>query len=131
MSLIAPTMWERTSLRTKLIVLAGVLLLLGLIFWAYSGGGAGEKERKLNENIGIDAGKNVVISNLVTNQQGVVNNAANQTQQGEVNFNLSVNRDSSTFGGSSTDKFCQRFVCDSSCAEWRKQQHPVIVCPPR
>jgi hypothetical protein len=98
----------------------GGILLIALVVWIFSGGGESKKEEQLETNIDTHKGEANVIGNLVTNQQQAVNNAANTTNQAVGDLGNSVNRDSSTFNGNSTDRFCRRFCHDSTCIEWRK-----------
>src|ERR1043166_6012413 len=90
----------------RLIVLLGVVLVIGvLIWWAYSGGG--KDETPYIANIGVDNGKNAVITNQVVNQQVEVNNAANNSNQAGNALNVSINRPSNQFNGAgSGDRFC-------------------------
>jgi hypothetical protein len=109
-------------------ILPLALVLILVLNYVFCGGsGPDKKDQQIQSNIDQQKGVNAVIGNLVTNQEQVVNNAANNTNQAVNDFHNSVNRDSSTFGGNSTERFCQRFPCDSTCAEWRKQR-PEIIC---
>ena len=101
-------------------IAVGGILLIALIVWIFSGGGESKKEGNLGTNIDTHKGEANVIGNLVTNQQTAVNNAANITNQAVGDLGNSVNRDSSSFNGNSTDRFCQRFPNDSTCDEWRR-----------
>lgn len=131
MTLIQPNWFERRTPRQIVAILVAILVLIGLILWAYSGDSQSEKERKNAVNIGISQGQNGIITDLVENQNGVVQNAANNTNQAVNDFHNSVNRDSGTFIGNSTDVYCGRFPCDTSCGEWRAIRRPELVCPPR
>jgi hypothetical protein len=126
MTLIDPTFFERHKGAVIVTALVVVLAVIALIFWAYSGGS--KKEGKLIGNIGVATGENVIVGNLVVNTEKEVNNAANNSRQGEVNFNRAVNRDSNEYHGDSTNAFCERFPCDSTCAGWRKYRRPNLVC---
>jgi hypothetical protein len=103
----------------KWLIIGGLiaaLITIGLLWWAYSGDGVSEHERKDAVNIGIDIGKNAVQANLMVNQEKEVNNAANQSNQAGNALNRSVDRDSSTFNGNSSgDRFCRDFPDDSTC----------------
>lgn len=102
------------------IVLALILIIGGLIWWAVESGRSGKIE-DLNANINQLKGVNAVVTNQKIEVQNEVNQAANISNQAAANFNQSVNRDSSEFTGNSTDRFCARFCRDSTCVEWRKQ----------
>lgn len=103
------------------IAVGGIVLLLVLSYVFCGGSGPDKTDQQIQSNIDQQKGANAVIGNLVTNQQKEVNNAANITNQALGNFANSVNRDSSTFGGNSTDRFCERFPHDSTCVEWCQQ----------
>lgn len=121
--MIAPNIIERNPKAFIIGGLVTVLIIIGLIFWAFSGNRT-DKERKLDANIGVSNGVNAVVTNLVTNQTAVVNQAANNSQVAVNNLGMSVNKDSSSFNGvNATDQFCRDFCKDSSCVEWRKT-HP-------
>jgi hypothetical protein len=114
MSLIEPTLFERH--RTAFIVagLATLLVILLLIFWAFSGGG--KKEGKLISNVGVATGENAIVGNLVVNQGQVVNNAANNTNKAVGDLRNSVNKPSNQFNGAGAgDRFCRDFPGDPSC----------------
>lgn len=114
-------LWDK---RWTILALITFLVLVGsYLFW---GGKSGTDE--LEDDISGQKGVNAVITNQIANQEGVVNNAANDSKEAETNFNSSVNRDSNSFHGNSTDSFCKRFVCDSTCAEWRATHRPGLDC---
>lgn len=96
------------------------VLAISLLVWVFSGGGKGKIENQLESNIDQGKGRESVIGNLVTNQQEVVNRASNQKDKDLLDLNNTQLRDSSTFEGSSTERFCRRFPCDSTCIAWRK-----------
>lgn len=103
-----PTTW-------KILAGVGVLILLAIIFWAFSGG-KGKDETPLLINVGVDQGKNDVINSLVTNQEKVVNEKSQNTNQAVNALNASVNRPSNQFDGQgSGDRFCRDFPNDPSC----------------
>lgn len=126
MTLINPNWFERRSPRERLLILAlGLILLIfaiSAIVWVLSGGGKGKKEEQLETNIDRQIGINAVVTNIKTNAEVQANEATNQSNQATANFSNSVNRDSSTFTGNSTDKFCRRFPSDSSCRDWTDPQ---------
>jgi hypothetical protein len=113
---------DKWSLSTKVAAALVLILAIALVVWIFSGSGSGKIER-LETNRDVHKGEAGVISNLVTNQQQEVNGAAKQTNEGIGNFHSSVNRDSSTFNGNGTDRFCERFPNDSTCDEWRRQHN--------
>lgn len=123
MSLIDPGWFEKLSIKQRLYVviigLIGLVLLVSLVIWIFSGGGTTKKEKDLGSNIDRQIGVNSVIGNLVANQQEAVNNAANNTNRALNILRNSDNIDSSVLTGNSEDKFCQRFPNDSTCEEWR------------
>lgn len=101
------------------IVLGIAVAIVVLLAW-YCSSGTDRKGQQMESNIDVHKGEANVIGNLVTNQETEVNSAANSTNQALGNLANSVNRDSSTFNGNSTNRFCERFPNDSTCAEWRK-----------
>lgn len=119
MSLIDPNFLQRHKIALSI---GGVILLLFIIglFFGYCSNQLEKKEKQIQANIDQQKGVNAVITNQIVNQQEVVNNASNNTNQAVNDFRDSVNRDSGTFGGNGTDKFCSRFPCDSTCVEWRR-----------
>jgi hypothetical protein len=75
-----------------------------------------KKEQQLETNIDQQKGVNAVIGNLITNQQQVVNNAANNTNKAIGDLGNSVNRPSNQFDGNrANDRFCRDFPNDPSC----------------
>jgi hypothetical protein len=105
------------------LVLAGVLIIVGSYIFCGGSNGPSPTEANLQSNVDQGKGAAKVIVNQVTNQQQEVNGAAKQTNEGIGNFHSSVNRDSSTFNGNGTDRFCERFPNDSTCDEWRRQHN--------
>ena len=101
----------------KAVFIAGgiiLLILLGLWLWAYSGNG--EKEGEHIGNIGrIDGNAEV--------KEQIANEKANTTNQTLNNLNAVLQRDSNSFTGNSTDKFCGNpvFQCDSTCENYRRR----------
>jgi hypothetical protein len=111
-----------------LVPLALVLIIAGYyVFFGGSSSGPDKKEEQIESNIDQHQGEAGVIANQVTNQQQEVDDAATNTNEAIGNLHNSVNRDSSTFNGNGTNRFCERFPCDSTCDEWRKQR-PEIIC---
>lgn len=104
--------------------LALVLILVG--WYLFFGGKSGTDE--LEDQISGQKGVNAVIVNQIANQEGVVNNAETIANQANGNLANSIRRDSNTFSGNSTDKFCERFVCDSTCGQWRAVHRPGLDC---
>jgi hypothetical protein len=100
-------------------VLAVVLIIVASYVFC-GGSGPDKKEEKLESNIDQHKGEEKIQEQLVTNQQQEVNGAAKNTNEAIGNLRNSVNRDSSTFNGNSTDRFCERFPNDSTCDEWRR-----------
>lgn len=119
MSLIDPNFFQRHRIA---LAIGGVILLLFIVggFFAYCTNGLDKKEKEIQSNIDQQIGVNAVLANQISNQQGVVNDAANNTNQALGDLANSVNRDSSTFNGNGTNEFCRRFCDDSTCAEWRR-----------
>jgi hypothetical protein len=95
--------------------LALVLILAGL--YAFCGDtGRNEKNERIESNIDQHKGEANVISNLVDNQNGVVTNAATNTNQAVNALNNSINRPSNSFDGNrANDRFCRDFPTDPSC----------------
>ncbi len=107
-----------------------LLIFLLLLGWYLFFGGPGRQD-KLEDKIAGEKGVNAAIANLIANQEVEVNKAHADSYNSETNFNLSVNRDSSTFSGNTdvgTDTFCRRFKCDGSCYEWRQKHFPTLFC---
>jgi predicted PurR-regulated permease PerM len=124
MTMVDPNWFERRTPRQIVAILAIVLILLGVIFWAYCDS-SGRGEEPLIKNIGISEGKNAIQSNLIANQENVVNNAENKANQANANLANSVDRDSGSFSGNAADAddaFCRNFPNDSSCRDWRMRQ---------
>src|SRR5438445_2595049 len=118
MSLINPNWFEKLTPRGKvyaiIAALLAVLIIILVIFWAFSGGK--KDENPLINNIGVANGVNGVLTNLVTNQEGVVKNAEINTNQAGNALNKSVNRPSNSFDGNrANSRFCRDFPGDPSC----------------
>ena len=99
----------------RIPAILGLILVIGaIIFWAYSG--SGQKEIDLNRNIGVIDGNAQV-------KEQIANEKANITNQALNNLNAVLQRDSNSFTGNTTDKFCGNpaFQCDSTCADYRLQ----------
>ena len=121
--------WFKASLKLKLVILGCLagLCLLGYILWInHQRSNLEDKLQDANFNrsmVNVD-----ILSNEIANavEQGKVLSA--NTNQADANRANADRLDSNAFdGNASTDKFCRRFRCDSSCATWRKD-HPEIVC---
>lgn len=115
MSLVAPTWIERLSNKQKVAVivtaLIAVLILILLILWAFSG--SGKKEGELIGNIGEANGQNAVIANVIRNQNEVVKNAEEKSNEAGNALNLSINRPSNQFDGNrANDRYCRNFPED-------------------
>lgn len=97
----------------------GVLAIVLVLVMSYvfcGGSGPDKKTEQLESNIDQQKGVNAVIGNLVTNQQQVVNNAANNTNKAIGDLGNSVNRPSNQFDGNrANDRFCRNFPNDPSC----------------
>lgn len=104
-----PTTW-------KVIFLTAGLIVLGLILWVLFGGYIGHKEKKLDDNIAIEEGKNAVIENIAKNQAEAVNIAANNTNQAINALRNSISKPANQFNGNgANDRFCADFPTDPSC----------------
>lgn len=95
-------------------ILALVLVLVFLA-WLFFGDGRNNRNETLESDISGQKGVNAVITNQIEVQQIEVNNAVNNSKEAEVNFNRSLNQDSSSFTGNATERFCARFPKDSTC----------------
>jgi hypothetical protein len=98
------------------IAALALVLILVAAYGFCGGSGPSKKEQQLETNIDQQKGVNAVIGNLITNQQQVVNNAANNTNKAIGDLGNSVNRPSNQFDGNrANDRFCRDFPNDPSC----------------
>ena len=95
--------------------LIAVLVLLGVVMWAFWGDPVRE-ERDLHGNVEAANAQHAVVGNLVANQEGVINNAQINANVAGNALNASVNRPSTEFNSSgASDRFCRNFPADPRC----------------
>jgi hypothetical protein len=104
------------------IVLGAIILLIVFGMWMDSCRTQNREEKKaeINANILKDKIESNILTNEKANINGDVKNAIENSNGALGNLDNSVKRDSNSFSGNATDKFCERFCGDSTCAEWRK-----------
>ncbi len=104
-----------------------LVVALGLLFWYLSTTSREKTIERLETNIATQTGVNAVLTNTKIHLDAEVNKTIENSNQAQANFNSSLSTDSNQFHGDSTNKFCIRFPCDSTCGEWRKHR-PEIQC---
>jgi hypothetical protein len=128
------TFWQRLKLwfaniagflMANPVALIGIGVIVLLILFGYFVQSCNERRREekkaeINANILKDKIESNILTNEKANINGDVKNASENSNGALGNLDNSVKRDSNSFSGNATDKFCERFCGDSTCAEWRK-----------
>jgi mannitol-specific phosphotransferase system IIBC component len=114
--------WRRLGWQLKtivgLLVFIVVLFVSGLIWHSCTKKGLEDEIRREKE------ARSTEHQERIEEKKEEVNAAANISNQAKENLNKAANKDSAVYQATEAEnKFCERYVCDSSCFEWRRKNN--------